>query len=380
MATKRKRGNTYHYTVKRAALLPKPIYLTFDDEAQGDDYVERLELLLDRGIVPDEFLRRQQSLQTVGEAIRDYMRSVDISRDDESRLGVILEQRASERLAAVDYGWCEAFVQRLKGEQLAPSTIRKHVGALARCFDWLNRRHPDALVNNPLRQLPRGYATYSDAERRSFGGGRDDTERDRRLEPGEEERIRAILKGEKPAKRQRPLELKWQGAQECLFTLGLESAMRLREMYTLTLPQVNIERKTVFLERTKNGHKRQVPLTSVAREALTRYIAHVDAGTRGMAGFAFDGGRLFPWWDGELTPLSLRRTTSVLSRQFGRVFRAAECADLRFHDLRHEATCRLYERTDWPDGKIMKVTGHRSIRMLLRYANLRASDLADEMW
>lgn len=380
MATKRQRGNTWHYTVKRSGLLPRPIYLTFDTEAEGDAYVERLEALLDRGVVPEAFLRRQHALQTVGEAIREYMRAVHISGDDESRLGVILEQRRSERLTAVDYGWCEAFVQKLKIEQAAPSTIRKHVGALARCFDWVNRRHADALPTNPMRQLPRGYATYSEADRKKLGGGREDTERDRRLEPGEEGRIRAVLAGEKPEGRQRPLELKWQGAQECLFDLALESAMRLREMYTLTLPQLDLARRTVFLEKTKNGDKRQVPLSTPAIAALERYIDQVQTGARKMDGFSFDGGRLFPWWNGEPGKVSLRRTTSVLSRQFGRVFGAAGCEGLHFHDLRHEATCRLYERTQLSDLQIAKITGHKDIRVLRRYANLRGSDLADEMW
>lgn len=32
--------------------------------------------------------------------------------------------------------------------------------------------------------------------------------------------------------------------------------MRLSEMFTVTFDQINIPAKTVFLERTKNGHKR----------------------------------------------------------------------------------------------------------------------------
>ena len=37
--------------MQRAALLPRPCYLTFADEAEGDAYVRRLEQLLDRGVV-----------------------------------------------------------------------------------------------------------------------------------------------------------------------------------------------------------------------------------------------------------------------------------------------------------------------------------------
>ena len=107
-------------------------------------------------------------------------------------------------------------------------------------------------------------------------------ERDRRLQPGEEPRIRAILAGEKPKGRERAFELRWQGALECLFELALESAMRMREIYTLSKDQVVLSQRTIFLDKTKNGDKRQVPLTSVAIKAIQRYEKQVRTVTRGM--------------------------------------------------------------------------------------------------
>jgi hypothetical protein len=41
--------------IQRSGLLPKPIYRTFDDEEDGDVYACRVEPLLDRGVVPEEF-------------------------------------------------------------------------------------------------------------------------------------------------------------------------------------------------------------------------------------------------------------------------------------------------------------------------------------
>jgi integrase len=76
----------------------------------------------------------------------------------------------------------------------------------------------------------------------------------------------------------------------------------------------------------------------------------------------------------------LRKTTSLLSQQFGRVFDAAGCEDLRFHDLRHEATSRLFERTTLSDLEISRITGHKDPRVLRRYSNLRGSDLAAKLW
>jgi integrase len=182
-----------------------------------------------------------------------------------------------------------------------------------------------------------------------------DTERDRRLESGEEPRIRTVLAGAKHPEKQRALELKHAPMLALLFDMALESAMRMREMYTLSIDQIDLKRKTIFLDATKNGDKRQVPITSVL---LTALEPHVDGRDRSEL--------LFPWWNGDLSDKSLERTTSKLSRQFSRIFETAACVDLNFHDLRHEATSRLYERTSLSDMEISKISGHRTLAMLKR--------------
>ncbi|WP_412531023.1 tyrosine-type recombinase/integrase [Escherichia coli] len=48
--------------------------------------------------------------------------------------------------------------------------------------------------------------------------------------------------------------------------------------------------------------------------------------------------------------------------------------DLRFHDLRHEATSRLAEI--FPMHELTKITGHKDPRMLMRYYHPKAEDLA----
>lgn len=142
--------------------------------------------------------------------------------------------------------------------------------------------------------------------------------------------------------------------------------MRLREMFTLTLAQVDLSRKTIFLDKTKNGDKRQVPLSSVALQVLRDYLPHAAEG------------QLFPWWDGQQK--TLPATSDYLSKLFAAIFIQAGAQSLRFHDLRHEATSRLFERTRLTDLQIMRITGHKSHRMLMRYANLRGSDLSEQLW
>lgn len=376
MATKRQRSNgTWEYVIKRASLLAKPISMTFNTEAEGDPYVRRLEQLLDRGIVPEEFQapkrERAPRLRTV---MLDYKEQVALSPADKAYLGVLLDRLPPAlELRVLTYQWGADWVTSMKRDgNLAPSTIRHHVGTLARCLDWAVVQ--GGLPVNPLRQLPKGYAQYTEADGKAVtarkGGGqvKVSTERDRRLLPGEEKKIRAVLGGQKPKGRQRPLELLEKSALQALFDLALESAMRMAEMYTLDVGQVDFKKRTVFLERTKNGSKRQVPMSSVAVKVLREFIGKRRSGL------------VFPWWNGVRDEKELKRCTSQLSRQYSRIFEAAGCEDLRFHDLRHEATARLYERTELTDLQIAKITGHKDIRSLARYANLRGSDLAARLW
>ena len=146
--------------------------------------------------------------------------------------------------------------------------------------------------------------------------------------------------------------------------------MRLREMFTLTWGQVDMGKKTIFLDKTKNGDKRQVPLSTVAMAELTAYKP---------AGVGSDS-RVFPFLEKEGSAKALDATTDFVSKLFVEIFEIAGAQGLLFHDLRHEATSRLFERTTLSDTQIMKITGHRSQRMLMRYANLRGSTLADALW
>lgn len=357
MATKRKRGASWHYVVRRSGLLERPIYLSFGDETEGDAYIRRLEGLLDRGIVPAEFVRPVAEPQTLLGLMRAYLREVRPSADDQRILErwLVEDRLADVPASGLHYDWALAMVATDQAALLAPGTIRHRVGALARCLDWAVRR--EHLPANPLRLLPRGYARYDQGER-------EDQERDRRLAPEEEASVRRVLAGGYvPAGKQRALRLAQREAHRLLFDLALETAMRLSEIYTLEVKQVDLAHRTLYLEKTKNGDKRQVPLSSVALAVLRDWIG---VERRGL---------LLPFFDGDR-----KKTTARLSKIWGRIFAHAGCPDVRWHDLRHEATCRLYERTTLSDLQISRITGHRSLAMLRRYANLRGSDLADRLW
>lgn len=380
MGSKRIRKNgTVELCIKHR-LLPRPAYFTFDTLELADAYESQLQRLLAAGHVPPELLQPDSPVQPLlAHVIRDYLNHASPKASAADVLDLVREDAnvATLPMDRLTFRWVEGWVKGFKLDQgLAPGTIRKRVGTLAQCVDWHLRR-TESQVANPLRLLPRGYSTYNEAERKVIGVTEDaaprDRVRDRRLEPGEEARIRGVMAGEKREDRERALEMPEREALQLLFTLALETAMRMSEMYTLTVDQVMLSKRSIALERTKNGDSRQVPLSSVAMDALREWL---ERGARPIPG------QVFPWFNPEapVRDQERRRVTTRLSQQFQRIFAYAGITDLTFHDLRHEATCRLYERTKFSDIQIARVTGHKDPRMLLRYASLRGSDLAAGMW
>jgi len=53
-------------------------------------------------------------------------------------------------------------------------------------------------------------------------------------------------------------------------------------------------------------------------------------------------------------------------------------ADLHFHDLRHEATSRLFEK-GLGVMEVASMTGHKSLSMLKRYTHIEAEKLAKKL-
>ena len=77
------------------------------------------------------------------------------------------------------------------------------------------------------------------------------------------------------------------------------------------------------------------------------------------------------------TPL-FTYTARGLSGAFLKVCRKAKINDLHFHDLRHEATSRFFEKGLNP-VEVATITGHKDTKMLMRYTHLRAEDLVGRL-
>lgn len=224
-------------------------------------------------------------------------------------------------------------------------------------------------------------------------------DRDRRLVGDEEERLMAAL-----LDRESP----WPYAAA---VLAIETAGRQSELLALKWSEVDLKRCTARLRGreggvTKNGDEwRDVPLSSAAVKLLEK----LPRSTSGKVLPTTQNALQIAWG----RAMRAARKAHVYARlreelasagydeeEQAREVRAVEykkkeplqlthellakieaedktLVDLHFHDLRHEATSRLAEKLAMHE--LMKVTGHKSSRMLGRYYHPRAEDLAKKL-
>lgn len=174
--------------------------------------------------------------------------------------------------------------------------------------------------------------------------------RTRRLETGEEEKLLAAAGAYGPHGR----------VWRIFIELALETAMRSQEMLKSPWAQLNLGESSLFLDKSivKTKIARAVPLSQRAVELLTE-----------MKEITGEHHLIFPFWS----------TTAQLSQGFARIIKKAGIHDLRIHDLRHEATSRLFLNRSLTSIEIMQITGHTNHETLNRYANLRPSELAAKL-
>jgi len=117
---------------------------------------------------------------------------------------------------------------------------------------------------------------------------------------------------------------------------------------------VDLKKRSALLPNTKNGETRSVPLSPSALEILRALPRNVSGSVFGI------------------DKANITRNMLIAARKAG-------IEDLRFHDLRHEATSRLFENTDLDVMEVRAITGHKAMQMLARYSHLRTSRLAERL-
>jgi integrase len=168
-------------------------------------------------------------------------------------------------------------------------------------------------------------------------------ERNRRLQPGELERLKAAI-GPKTAV---PLA--------DIMDLAILTALRVNEICNLKWADFNEVTKMILVRNRKHPRDKMKNNTHLALLKNASAIIKRQP-TRGT------NARIFPC-----------RSTYV-SQLFGLTTAAAKVEDFHFHDFRHEAISRLFEE-GYAIQQVALISGHKDWKQLMRYTNLREEDL-----
>ncbi|OEZ60476.1 site-specific integrase [Duganella sp. HH105] len=138
------------------------------------------------------------------------------------------------------------------------------------------------------------------------------------------------------------------GAVAAAFLFAIETAMRAGEI--CGLKRSDIKGSVAHLPRTKNGTKRDVPLSSRALDLIA---------------FLPPGDTLFGI------------SAASLDALFRKAKERCQIDDLKFHDTRHEAITRLAKKLNVLE--LARVVGHRDLNELQTYYNETAEELSKKL-
>lgn len=329
---------------------------TFEKKVDAEAWARDVESKMDRGVFED---RREAETTTLRTALERYEREVTskkkAQRQEKNFIKHWLERRefSEKSLAGLRSSDFASFRDaRLK--VVSTQTVRHELKLIAHLYNVAAKEWGIA-VDNPLRNIKMPAQSKS---------------RERRLSPEEERYLLAAAENsgaiDKDGKsRANP----WIAP---IIRFALATAMRQGEILALTWKSIDKAKRTATLEDTKNGDRRVVPLSPSA-------LAVLETLPRTLRGPVFATTQ-------EALAQSWKRAVKRAQRLY-----AADCAatgeevdpdflaDLHFHDLRHEATSRLFELGALDTMTIAKITGHKTLQMLKRYTHLDASDIAEKL-
>ena len=319
---------------------------TFDSKAEALEWAQDIEHEMSRGAFID---RSQSDSTTLQDLLDQYEKEVTPGKrgsiKEVSRIGVLKKQAIAQMRIPVITGKAMSKHKTERLKQVSPATFNRELNVLSHVFTVAQKEwHLHLPWGNPVALVRRPRA---------------DDKRERRFSPNEEKWLLAaadIDQGE-------PI-----GA---IIRLAMETAMRRGEIAAMRWEHADRKSRVLLVPETKTGTPRRVPLSSRALavlDGLSRRIdgrvwsVHADSITR-----AFDRTvkRARDSYEDECKAARQKPDEALLR-------------DLRFHDLRHEATSRLFEKGLNP-MEVAAITGHKTLQMLKRYTHLRAEDLVERL-
>ncbi len=316
MATLRKRGERWHVQVRRRG---RPsVTRSFLLKSDALAWAREQELEADRQGIPTA----HKGLRgfTVADIVIRYRDEVVPRKRGADRetfmLNVFLRHplarmALSEVTASAVRAYCDERLRRVK-----PSSLNRELDILRHTFAVARRN----------RDVPLAFNAFAEVTRPKSAAPRE-----RRLQAGERERLQVACA------QCRNIYVRY------LVELAIETAMRRGEILNMRWRDVSIEKHTLHIPTTKNGHARTIPLSGSALALLRTLGEHRDP-TRE---------RVLPI------------TENAAKMAWKRLARRARLENLRFHDLRHEAISGFFEKgLNVPE--VALISGHRDARMLFR--------------
>jgi integrase len=325
MATIRKRGNLQWEARIRKRGYPTTCK-TFETKADAETWSKEIETEMNKGVFVS---RTEAEKYTLKECLDRYIEEY-IPRLKHPEF-VVYRARALQRrnialriMATIRAKDIADYRREREAEGVKNGTILIELALLSRLFNYARSDWGMESLQNPVAIISKP---------------KPEKGRERRLETGEEERLFEAS----PA------------FFSSIIHFALVTAMRREEIATMKWKNVNFENRSILIQDTKNNETRTIPLSVYAIEILQN-LPHKE--------------------EQELVfGISAQRITNTMIE----TCKKAGIEDLRFHDLRHEATSRLFENTDLDLMEIRAITGHKTLQMLLRYTHLRTARLADRL-
>ena len=324
MPSIRKRGDRWQVQIRRqhAPNITRSFLKRADAEAWGRE----MEVEADRRCLKHD--PRVLDRITLGDLVVRYRDEICANKKscdvEQTILNAFLRHRLAKRpLSQVT----SAEFARYRDERLkrvSPSALNREFSPLQHMYQIAQSEWGLPIIDNPLKRVRKP---------------QNNKPRTRRLQGDEYARLLAAAE----SRRVRYLKP--------MIILAVETAMRRGEILAAQRGHLGEGMRTLHIPETKTGVPRTIPLSAAARELLSHLEkAHPS------------------------TPL-FEVTENGFKLAWQRTVEAAGIEDLHFHDLRHEAVSRLFERgLSMP--QVASISGHRDFRMLARYAHVSTSEAA----
>jgi len=299
---------------------------TFETKADAEAWARQIESEMDRKVFISRAEAEQYTLsECLDRYIEEYIPRLKHGKREVDRARALQRRPIAHRIMATIRAKDIADYRREReSENVSGNTIRLDFALLSKLFNYARSDWGMESLQNPVELAAKPKPSKG---------------RDRRLEKGEEEKL---LKASSPI-------------FQAVILFALATAMRREEIASLQWKNVSINSRYVYLPETKNAEARTVPLSTTALDIL----------------------RTLPSAEREERVFGM--TADQITDTMKRVRKKAELSNIRFHDLRHEATSRFFENTDLDVMEIKAITGHKTLQMLARYTHLRTALLANRL-